>query len=65
MIVVATKIDAAQDPARIEAVESLARERGLRFLRISTVTGEGVEELKRAMADVVFAAVQDKGSHNE
>ncbi len=56
MIVVASKIDVAQDPARIDAVESLAASKGLPFLRLSSVTGEGVEELKRAMAEVVFSA---------
>jgi len=31
MMVVATKIDAAQDPARVESLESWLRERGLPF----------------------------------
>jgi GTPase len=59
MIVVASKIDVAQDPARIEAVEALAASKGLPFLRLSSVTGEGVEALKRAMAEVVFASAPD------
>ena len=59
MIVVASKVDVAQDPARLEAVERLAQERGLPFLRVSSVTGEGIEALKRAMAEVVFAAKAD------
>ena len=41
MMVVATKIDAAQDPARVASLEKLARERGLPFFKISSVTGEG------------------------
>jgi GTPase len=45
MIVVASKVDVAQDPQRIEAVESLASERGLPFLQISAVTGQGIGEL--------------------
>jgi GTP-binding protein len=56
MILVATKIDAAQDPARIEAVKKLARKRKLKFFKISSVTGEGIAELKRAMADLVVPA---------
>jgi GTP-binding protein len=55
MIVVATKLDAAQDPERIASLERLAKQRGLPFYKISSVTGEGIEALKRAMADVVLA----------
>ena len=54
MIVVATKLDAAQDPERVASLERLAAERGLPFFKISSVTGEGIEPLKRAMADVVI-----------
>src|SRR6195256_3894065 len=54
MIVVATKIDAAQDPARVESLEKLARERSLPFYKIASVRGEGLAVLKRAMADAVL-----------
>jgi len=57
MIVVATKIDAAQDSARVASLEKLARDRGLPFYKISSVTGEGLPALKRAMADAVLAPV--------
>jgi GTP-binding protein len=57
MIVVASKIDVAQDPSRIEAVESVARERGLPYLAISAVTGQGIAELVNAMAAHVFTPV--------
>jgi GTPase len=62
MIVAASKIDVAQDPDRVSAVQQLARERGLDFVRISSVAGSGIEELKRRMAAAVFsaAATQDK-----
>jgi GTP-binding protein len=56
MLVVASKIDAAQDVARIESLRDLARRRGLPFFKISSVTGEGIPELKRAMAEWVFRA---------
>ena len=46
----ATKMDAAQDPDRIEAVEQLATERDLPFYKISSVTGEGIDALKHALA---------------
>lgn len=46
MLVVASKIDAAQEPERIAAVEKIASDNGLEFLRISSATGEGLEEFK-------------------
>jgi GTPase len=55
MFVVASKIDVAQDPARIESVRSLAEERGLPFFQISAVTGQGIDVLKRAMAERVLS----------
>jgi len=56
MIVVATKIDVAQDPERVEALRRVAADRGLPFYQISSVTGSGLDVLIRAMAEVVFAA---------
>jgi GTP-binding protein len=55
MIVVATKIDAAQDPARVSALREMANSRGLAFFEISSVTGKGIGELKRAIAERVLA----------
>jgi GTP-binding protein len=54
MIVVATKLDAAQDPERIASLRKMARKRHLPFFKISSVTGEGIPALKRAMADAVL-----------
>ena len=62
MIVVATKLDAAQDPERVVSLEVLARERGLPFFKISSATGEGLAALKRAMADVVLAPALTDGA---
>src|SRR5580693_8626255 len=56
MIVVATKLDAAQDPSRIKALEKVAKKRKLPFMKISSVTGEGIDQLKKAMWDAVQAA---------
>jgi hypothetical protein len=56
MLVVATKLDAAQDPARIDALRKLAAERGLGFHAISSATGEGIESLTRAMGAAVLPA---------
>jgi GTP-binding protein len=49
MIVVATKIDAA-NPEKLARLRQHARKQKLPFYAISAVTGEGVEELKYAMA---------------
>jgi GTP-binding protein len=56
MIVVAAKIDAAQDPAAISSLRRMARKRGLRFLKISSVTGEGISALIRVLAKIVLNA---------
>ena len=54
MIVVATKMDAAQDPDRVASLRNLARNRGLDYFEISSATGQGVEALKLAMAERVL-----------
>jgi len=59
MILVATKLDAAQDPGRVGRVEALAREHGLPFFGISSVTGQGLAALKRAMAEAVLTVAAD------
>jgi len=51
MFLVATKMDIAQDPARVQSLRSLARRRRLPFFSISSVTGTGLAALKRAMAE--------------
>lgn len=48
-IVVANKIDALDDPARAEALEKHVTREKLPFLRISGVTGEGVDALLEAL----------------
>ncbi len=58
MIVVASKIDAAQDTDRIEALRRLASERHLDFFEISSVTGAGIDALKFALAERVFEPQQ-------
>src|SRR5262249_42006421 len=52
-IVVATKIDALDDPARVQSLRARAAQDGRRFFAISAVTGEGVRELIRAVANEV------------
>ena len=55
MIVVAAKMDAAQDPDRVARLRQLAADRGLPLFEISSVTGQGIEALKHAIADRVLA----------
>lgn len=57
MIVVATKMDAAQDAERVVSLRRVARDRGLPFFEISSVTGQGIDALKFAMAERVVQPV--------
>ncbi len=61
MIVVASKIDACQDESRVDAVKAKAEQHNLPFLRISSVTGEGLDDLRFALSAQVFliSAVAD------
>ena len=52
-IVVATKLDATTDRARLERLRAFCASRGLEFHAISSATGEGVLQLVRAMADAL------------
>ena len=58
MIVVATKMDAAQDPSRVAALRETAAAHKLPFFEISSATGQGIEELKFAMAEHVLAPAE-------
>jgi GTP-binding protein len=60
MLVVASKIDAVQEPERLESLRAMASEAKLPFYEISSVTGQGIEELRFAMAKVVAAPVEEK-----
>ncbi|MGE5645534.1 MAG: GTPase ObgE [Acidobacteriota bacterium] len=61
MIVVATKLDAAQNPERIDSLRRLAADRGLEFYGISSATGQGIPELKRAMGKLAIAKREHAG----
>jgi len=47
-IVVATKMDVA-DPAKVRKLQQWCRQRRMELIRISSVTGEGLEELKHGI----------------
>ena len=55
MLVVAAKLDAVQDTARVASLQRMARRLRLPFFKISSVTGQGLAELKRAMAERVLS----------
>lgn len=58
MLVVASKIDACQDPARIAAARQRAVEHALPFFTISSATGEGIDDLRYAIASRLFASAE-------
>jgi 50S ribosomal subunit-associated GTPase HflX len=53
MIVVATKLDATTDRARLEKLRDFCASRSIEFHAISAASGEGVPQLVRAMADAL------------
>ncbi len=53
VIVVATKLDATTDRERLDTLRAFCREHNLEFHAISAVTGEGVRELVRSIADAL------------
>ncbi|HEV2688663.1 MAG TPA: GTPase ObgE [Bryobacteraceae bacterium] len=60
MFVVASKIDAAQDPERLESLRALAAAEKLPFHEISSVTGQGIDALKFAMAQVIAKPAEEE-----
>src|SRR6185369_3224312 len=52
-VVVATKIDALDEPERVEVLRARAQADGRDFFAVSSVTGEGVKQLVRALANDV------------
>lgn len=53
MIVVATKLDATTDRTKLEKLRKFCSKQGLEFHAVSAVTGEGVKDLVRGMADAL------------
>ena len=60
MFVVASKVDVAQDPARIEELRALAAAKQLPFYEISSVTGQGIEGLKYNLAQFLAQATEEE-----
>ncbi len=65
IIVVATKLDATTDRSRLETLRAFSREHEIEFHAISAVTGEGVKELVRAMADALERIPRAAGESQE
>jgi GTP-binding protein len=53
VIVVATKLDATSDRARLETLRDFCKDHKLEFHAISAATGEGVRDLVRSVADAL------------
>jgi GTPase len=51
LFIVATKLDATTSRERVEKLRDFAARQGIPFFAISSATGEGVQNLVRAMAD--------------
>jgi GTPase len=63
MIVAASKMDIAQDPARVEALRRHVEARGFPFYEISSATGQGIDTLRYAMAERVLAPAPAPSAH--
>jgi GTPase involved in cell partitioning and DNA repair len=53
-VVVLTKIDGITDPAELEGLVSRFRERGLEVHPISSVSGQGIDDLIEVLAGAVI-----------
>jgi GTP-binding protein len=53
MLLVGSKLDAMDDPARLEKLKLLAKSKGLEFQSISAATGFGLQELKNKVAQLL------------
>jgi GTP-binding protein len=59
-IVVATKLDATTDHAKLEELREYCKKQAIEFHAISAPTGDGVGELVRAMADALDKIPKEK-----
>ncbi len=57
MLLVGSKLDAMDDPSRMEKLKLLAKTKGLEFQSISAVTGTGLQELKHKVAQLLEGIV--------
>ncbi|MGH9343556.1 MAG: GTPase ObgE [Terriglobia bacterium] len=64
-LLVASRIDAAGDGSRIELLRQFCQEKALPLYEISAVTGEGLENLKRAAWAALEAVPRNETSEDE
>ena len=64
-ILAATKIDVLQEEARLATLKSFCAEKGFPFLSISSVTGEGIEELLRKLSSMVTYLRREEAAGGE
>jgi GTP-binding protein len=58
-ILVATKLDSAQDPERLAELEAFAKENDIPFFAISAATGQGLKELKSFTYELVRQRIEE------
>ncbi len=64
-IVAATKMDAVDDPDAVDALEAHVKSYDLPFLRISSVTGQGLPEVQEAAWRYLIPIAEADARHNE
>ena len=62
MLVVASKMDAAQDGERVSSLKRLAEQHDLPYFEISSVNGLGIETLKHAIAERVLGGEKQQSA---
>jgi len=60
MFLVASKVDVAQNRARVSGLRRLAKAKHLTFFEVSSVTGEGIEDLKYKIAQLLHTRVEEE-----
>lgn len=60
-----TRASAPREPAKLAALRKFAKKKKLEFHAISAVTGEGVDELKYAMAKAVRQLPRDTATEHK
>ncbi|HXG67649.1 MAG TPA: GTPase ObgE [Blastocatellia bacterium] len=64
-VVAASKMDAVDDPSRVEQLRAFCKERGLEMFEISAVTGQGIEQLVYALGSRLEEMQQSESVGNQ